>query len=172
MRMAFPIRLFGDPVLRERVPPVTEFDSALRGLVEEMMASMEAAGGVGLAANQIGVARRVFVYRTPEAEGVAVNPVILEVSGEVVVEEGCLSLPGLWFPVRRHAEVTLAAQDVQGKPFQVQARGLLARVFQHEVDHLDGILFVDRLEGEERKVALRRLRERAISAGGMGGRTG
>jgi peptide deformylase len=161
--VAFPIRRFGDPVLRERVPEVTEFDSSLERLVREMVESMEEAGGVGLAANQIGVARRVFVYRTPEAEGVAVNPVILEASGELVAEEGCLSVPGLWFPVRRFAEVTLAAQDLRGEPFQVRATGLLARVFQHEVDHLEGILFIDRLEGEERRAALRRVREGAIT---------
>lgn len=154
-----PIRITGEPVLHERAAEVTEFDDDLRSLVADMFETMDLAPGVGLAGPQVGVGKRLFVYSwTDDAEvvhrGVAVNPVLwitppvpesVEELDEDEESEGCLSVPGERFPLRRSEGALLRAQDERGEPFEVEAHLWLARVFQHEYDHLDGFLYADRL---------------------------
>ncbi|MBT2532512.1 peptide deformylase [Arthrobacter sp. ISL-48] len=153
------IRIIGDPVLRTVADPVTEFGPELVKLVADMTETMEDVDGAGLAAPQIGVSQRVFTYRIGGVEGHIINPV-LENSEDYQADqvEGCLSIPGLGFPVRRYRATRATGLDVNGQPVSVEAEGLLARCFQHETDHLDGILYTDRLEGEDRKTALRSIR--------------
>ena len=160
-----PIRTFGDPVLREPARPVEEFDASLRRLAQDMVATMKAAPGVGLAAPQVGRPIRLIVFDVGEEEGGAgalANPTLRNEWGDQVGEEGCLSLPGLYFPVRRHARVQAEAFDLDGRPVTIEAQELLARVLQHEVDHLNGVLFIDRLDAEHRTQAMARLREQAL----------
>jgi peptide deformylase len=154
-----PIRLFGDPVLRTPAEPVTTFDAALRDLVTDLMDTLTGvAGRAGVAAPQIGVPARVFVYDADGARGHVVNPVLSDPAGEQDDEEGCLSLPGLAFPTPRAMRVTVTGADQHGEPLRITAEGFLARAMQHETDHLDGRLYVDTLRGEARKEALRELR--------------
>ncbi|MDI3194629.1 peptide deformylase [Pseudarthrobacter sp. AL07] len=153
------IRIIGDPVLRTVADPVTEFGPDLAKLVADMMETMEDVDGAGLAAPQIGVSQRVFTYRIDGVEGHIINPV-LENSEDFQADqvEGCLSIPGLAFPVRRFRATRATGVDLNGIPVAVEGAGMLARCFQHETDHLDGILFTDRLEGVDRKTALRSIR--------------
>jgi peptide deformylase len=153
------IRIIGDPVLRTVADPVTEFGPELARLVADMTETMEDVEGAGLAAPQVGVSLRVFTYRIGGLEGHVINPV-LENSDDFQPDEveGCLSIPGLGFPVRRHRATRVTGVDLHGNPVSVDAEGMLARCFQHETDHLDGILFTDRLEGDDRKAALRSIR--------------
>ena len=160
-----PIRIFGDPVLRERAFEVTEFDAGLARLGEDMLETMRAASGAGLAANQVGVLRRVFTWQlagtedTAPEHGIYVNPEILSTSAETQEdEEGCLSFPGLFYPTVRPLRATVQAYDVEGKPVERTGEGLLARIFLHEIDHLNGILFLDHLARHDRKEAMRRIR--------------
>ena len=159
------IRIIGDPVLRTVADPVTEFGPELAKLVADMTETMEDVDGAGLAAPQIGVSQRVFTYRIGGVEGHIINPV-LENSEDYQPDlvEGCLSIPGLGFPVRRFRATRATGVDVNGQPVSLEAEGLLARCFQHETDHLDGILFTDRLEGEDRKTALRSIRNARYDA--------
>ncbi len=153
------IRLLGDPILRKRAAAAGAIDDELRRLVEEMFETMYAAEGIGLAALQVGVSKRVFVVdvREPDVEALAViDPVIVESSGSDRGEEGCLSLPGISEIVERAANVVLEGRDPDGKAIRVDASGLLARVIQHEIDHLDGILFIDRLSPLKRKILLKK----------------
>jgi peptide deformylase len=158
-----PIRYLGDPVLRTVCDPVTTFDAGLKRLVDDMFASMYEARGVGLAANQIGVSRRVFVYDCADGDGQrqvghVINPV-LATDGELVTdEEGCLSVPGLYFPTPRHALATVEGVDADGRPVRVSGTGELARCLQHETGHLDGKVYIDMLSGETRRAALRAIR--------------
>jgi peptide deformylase len=162
------IRLYGDPVLKERSAPVTVFDAWLRRFGDDLLETMRAAAGAGLAAPQVGVLKRVFAYdlgEDPETGergpyGVLVNPVITRAEGEQVGDEGCLSFPGLYYECARAMEVDLTALDVTGSPLAVTGTGMAARCFQHEIDHLDGVLFIERLPRGERKRALRAWRER------------
>ncbi|TAP42718.1 peptide deformylase [Arthrobacter sp. S39] len=153
------IRIIGDPVLRTVADPVTEFGPELAKLVADMTETMEDVEGAGLAAPQIGVSRRVFTYRVGGVDGHIINPV-LENSDDYQPDhvEGCLSIPGLGFPVRRFRATKVTGVDLHGNPVTVEGEGMLARCFQHETDHLDGILYTDRLEGEDRKKALRSIR--------------
>jgi peptide deformylase len=153
------IRIIGDPVLRTVADPVTEFGPELKKLVADMTETMEDVDGAGLAAPQVGVSQRVFTYRIGGVEGHIINP-LLENSEDFQPDEveGCLSIPGLGFPVRRRRATRASGVDVNGDPVVVEAEGMLARCFQHETDHLDGILFTDRLDGEDRKAALRAIR--------------
>ena len=153
------IRIIGDPVLRTVADPVTEFGPELAKLVADMTETMEDVDGAGLAAPQIGVSQRVFTYRIEGVEGHIINPV-LENSEDFQADqvEGCLSIPGLAFPVRRFRTTRATGVDLNGNPVAVEGEGMLARCFQHETDHLDGILFTDRLQGEDRKTALRSIR--------------
>ena len=146
------IRQWPDPVLKLRANEVESFDDDLRRLVERMKALMEDANGVGLAANQAGVLRRVFVFRKGEEDEpvAAVNPRIVEQSDERATDdEGCLSLQRVLVPVERHCSLTLEAQDLDGKPLRLELTGLDARVVQHELDHLDGVLFLDRIASKQ-----------------------
>lgn len=160
----FPIREFGDPVLKERCAEVAEIDGALVRLANDMIETMYAAPGVGLAANQVGVQKRLFVYDVGDDTGphAVVNPVIRERRGEWLHQEGCLSVRELWWDVPRAMEVHLTGLDLDGKEVSLEGTELLARVFQHETDHLDGVIILDRITAEERKEAMRVLRERTL----------
>ena len=153
-----PIRLFGDPVLRPPAEPVVTFDKELRGLVNDLSETMLDAPGVGLAAPQIGVSLRVFTYFVDEVHGHLINP-SLDLSGEEQDgDEGCLSIPGLAYPTKRAMSVVANGWNMYGEPVTVEGTEMLARCVQHETDHLDGVLFVDRLDREARKLALREIR--------------
>jgi peptide deformylase len=161
------VRKYGDPVLRTRARPVEVFDDALADEVQRMGRLMDDALGIGLAATQLGVMHRVLVYRAdPDAPlGVLVNPE-LEWTGEELetLEEGCLSLPAVGVDVERPVHVRVSALDERGAPLVVEASGLEARVIQHEIDHLDGVLILDRTSRDQRKQAMRAMRE-AMAAG-------
>lgn len=148
--MIRPVRMYGDPVLRQRALPVAEVDDTVRELIADMRETMHAYHGVGLAGNQIGVLQRVLVIDIPvddekRVRVALVNPVIDRKEGTETGEEGCLSIPGLYEDVRRARQIRVRALDEHGKPIEFTAEGYLARAVQHEVDHLDGVLFVDRL---------------------------
>ena len=157
------MRLYGDPVLRQKARPIESFDSALRELVMDMFDTMRAYRGVGLAANQVGVLQRVFVVEATRGEGeeplrlALVNPALSEATGSETGEEGCLSVPGIYEDVRRALKVRVQARDIQGEPVDFVAEGYLARVLQHEADHLDGVLFLDRLSPLRRQFLKRSL---------------
>ena len=154
------IRTFGDPVLRSPALDVVEFDARLTTLADDMRETMMAAPGVGLAAPQVGVPRRLFTFDSGEESGAYANPEIVWRSEEIQEgEEGCLSIPGVYFPVTRAMKVKVRAQDLDGSSIEHEAEGFLARIFQHEIDHLAGVLFVDRLEAEHRREAMRMIRE-------------
>jgi peptide deformylase len=158
-----PIRQFGDPALRQRARPVERVTEVHRALVSNMIETMRSAPGVGLAAPQVGVLERIFTFEVDDVVGALVNPVMEERSEETVeAEEGCLSLPGLLYPVARAAAVRVSGLDEHGRPVTIEGRDLLARVFQHEIDHLDGVLLVDRLPEELRREALAELRARVL----------
>jgi peptide deformylase len=165
------IRQYPDPVLRMKAREVTEFDDDLRSLVTRMKALMQEAQGVGLAANQVGIIRRVFVFQRGErGEGgdviAVVNPVIVETGPESEVDdEGCLSMQGVTVPIERPTMVTLTGKDENGEDVRLDLEGLSARVVQHELDHLDGTLILDRTTPEARKEALGVLRPRPILIG-------
>ncbi len=159
----FPIRIFGDPVLRQRALEVEEIDAKIVRLSEEMVETMYAAPGVGLAAPQVGIQRRIFVYDIGDGPQTVVNPQIVESRGEWEYVEGCLSVPELHWPIVRPNEVHLVGYDLDGNEISVEADELLGRVFQHELDHLDGILLLERLEKDQRKEAMRILRARAMA---------
>jgi peptide deformylase len=164
------IRVFGDPVLKRAAEPVTDVDGAFTKLVDAMYDTMYEAPGVGLAAPQVGVQRRFFVYDVGDGPHVLLNPEIVEATGEWTYEEGCLSLPGLAFEIVRPRLITVRAEDLDGNEVVVQGDELLGRVFLHEIDHLDGVLMLDRLERDERKRAMRELREQGMGVPTPGGR--
>jgi peptide deformylase len=161
------LRFYGDPVLRLKAAAVPETSTdALRELVADMYETCAEEEGAGLAAPQIGVSLRLFVVDCPEdpedpespiVRFTAVNPRVVATEGQILSEEGCLSIPGLREKVKRHATVTLEALDVEGNPFRVVGRGLVARAIQHEMDHLDGVLFIDRLSTLKRQLLRRQL---------------
>jgi peptide deformylase len=154
-----PIRLFGDPVLRTPADPVRDFDKELRVLVADLGETMMDAPGVGLAAPQIGVSLRVFTYHVDDVLGHLVNPVLDLSDEQEDGEEGCLSFPGLAYPTKRALRVVATGMNMYGEPVTIEGSDLLARCVQHETDHLDGILFIDRLDREQRKLAMRAIRE-------------
>ena len=160
------VRKFGDPVLRSKARPIEVFDDALRDEISRMAALMHDSMGIGLAATQVGTLHRVLVYRVEHNSPVnaLINPE-LEWSGKKKewMEEGCLSLPGVHVDVERPIDVRVRAQDARGEPIVIEASGLEARVIQHEMDHLDGVLMLDRLTKEQRRAAMRLLRERDAS---------
>ncbi len=169
------IRVFGDPVLKQRAQEVANIDDSLRQLAADMLQTMYAAPGIGLAAPQVGVQRRFFVYDMGEhAEGdgpkTLVNPVITESRGEWEHEEGCLSVPGLSWTIVRPKEVHLRARDLEGEEVSIEADALEARLFQHELDHLDGVLLIDRLDSDQRKEAMRLLRSPTTGFAPPGGK--
>ena len=156
------IRTHGDPVLKVRCAPVHDIDAALVSLAQDMLDTMYDAPGVGLAANQIGVQKRLFVYDVGQGPHVVVNPELVGHAGEWTYEEGCLSVPGLYWPITRPARVHLTGTDLDGNDLSLEGEELLARVFLHEVDHLDGKLLIERLGPEQRKDALRALRNQSL----------
>jgi peptide deformylase len=157
--MILPIRTLGDPVLREPAKPVERFDASLRALADDMLATMYAAPGVGLAGPQVGVGLRIFTYDDGQTgPSVMANPVLSDPAGELLEDEGCLSIPGPYHATPRSAGITCSGFDLEGRPRSVTAEGLLARIFQHETDHLDGRLYIDRLDEEGRKAVLAELR--------------
>jgi peptide deformylase len=154
-----PVRLFGDPVLRTRAAEVTTFDAELRKLVADLTDTMHDLGGAGLAAPQLGVSLRVFTYDVDGITGHLVNPTFEKVGDEEQFgPEGCLSIPGMMWDCRRHLHVVAHGWDCHGEPVTLEGTELLARCVQHETDHLDGVLFVDRLDPETRKLAMREIR--------------
>ena len=158
-----PIRQFGDPALRQQAGSVERVTELHRALAADMLDTMREAPGVGLAGPQVGVLERIFVWEVGEEHGVVINPQITERSSETELsEEGCLSLPGLYYPVERASRVRVEGSDLDGAEVVLDAEGLLARVCQHEIDHLDGVLFVDRLSEDLRREALQQLRDQAL----------
>ena len=165
--MALDIRTFGDPVLKTRAAPVETFDDSLARLTEEMLATMRENDGVGLAANQVGRLKRVLVASVEDEDYVIVNPVLSDASETTEPgQEGCLSIPGINVEVDRPTAVTVTGQDASGEPLRIQAQDMLARVLQHEVDHLDGVLILDRTDRQSRKAAMRELREHLLAQQG------
>lgn len=162
------IRTYGDPVLRQRASEVTEIDGRLKALADDMVQTMYEAPGVGLAAPQVGVQKRLFVYDLHDDNGprAIVNPVISDARGEWTYEEGCLSVPGLAWPIVRPKEVHLSGLDLEGNEVSIEADEFEARVYQHELDHLNGVLLIDRLDPDVRKEAMRVLRERSLGLPG------
>lgn len=151
-----PIHLLGSPVLREQSTDVETVDDATREFVADLFETMEAAEGIGLAANQVGVARRVAVVGIDEDRFVLINPVILESDGKDTAEEGCLSVPDIYADVTRPSSIVVEAIDLDGQRRRIEADGLTARAIQHEMDHLDGVLFLDRLSPLKRRVLTKR----------------
>jgi peptide deformylase len=154
-----PIRLFGDPILRTPAEPVTDFDKELRVLVRDLTETLYDAQGAGLAAPQIGVGLRVFVYAVDDSTGHLVNPDLSLSKDEQDGDEGCLSLPGLTYPCKRAMRTVAKGFNMHGEPVTLEGSEVLARCFQHETDHLDGVLFIDRLDREQRKLAMKAIRE-------------
>ena len=157
------IRQYGDPVLKQATKDVEEVDGTVAKLVEDMVETMYAAPGVGLAANQVGVQRRLFVYDIGDGPRAIINPRIVETSGEWTFEEGCLSVPGLSWQIVRPNQVHLVGLSLDGEEISIEADEYEGRVFQHEVDHLDGTLLIERLDEEQRRDALKILRARALA---------
>jgi peptide deformylase len=153
-----PIRLFGDPVLRTPAEPVRDFDAELRRLVKDLTDTMLEAPGLGLAAPQIGVGLRVFTYNVDDELGHLINPTLRLSEGVEIDDEGCLSFPGLQYPTPRAPLVVATGFDMHGEPVTLEGGGQLARCLQHETDHLDGILFIDRLDPAQRKLAMKEIR--------------
>jgi len=164
-----PIRKLPDPVLRERAREVTEINGDLQRLIDDMAETMYAAPGLGLAATQVGQLHRLIVFDVSQREGgprqlqVVLNPRLTAKEGQVVREEGCLSVPDFSAEVRRHAQVTVKGLNREGQPLTITGEGLLAVVLQHELDHLDGILFIDHLSRLKRNLYLRRLKKQAAA---------
>ena len=158
----YSVRVYGDPVLRQVAPDVEEVDGSLQRLVDDMVETMYDAEGAGLAATQVGVQRRLFVYDVGDGPRAVLNPVIEETDGEWYYDEGCLSIPGLRLGIVRPMRVHLRGLDEHGEPLDIEADEFLGRVFQHEVDHLDGVLMIERLDDDLRKQALRVLRDREL----------
>jgi peptide deformylase len=162
--MVYPIVKFPDPILQRPAEAVTVFDDALRRLVDDMFESMYVAHGIGLAAPQIGIPKRLTVIdlsfqKKPEDKIALINPEVITKEGKIFEEEGCLSLPDIREKVSRAARVKIRAQDVEGNWFEREAEELLARAFQHEIDHLDGILFIFRISALKRDFVLRKIRK-------------
>ena len=162
-RKRLSLRYYGDPVLRKKAEPIAASPAEIQDLVASMFDCMYREAGVGLAAPQVGISSRVFVVDVTPGGGerlrrAFVNPVIVERSGTSVAEEGCLSIPGVRADVKRAARIVVEASDESGTPFRLDAEGLVARAIQHETDHLDGVLFVDRLSAIKRKLLEGRLK--------------
>ena len=156
----YPIRVFGDPVLKRQTAPVTNVDGKFVKTVDAMFDTMYEVSGVGLAAPQVGIEQRFFVYDVGDGPEVLLNPAVVGSEGEWLYEEGCLSIPGLAFEIVRPKLITVQANDLDGNEVIVQGDELLGRCFLHEIDHLDGVLMFDRMERAERKLALKQWRER------------
>jgi peptide deformylase len=157
-----PIRLFGDPVLRSRSAEIVRVDDGIRALVRDLLDTVELPGRAGVAAPQIGVALRAFSYNVDDTIGYILNPVVVETSGgHADVGEGCLSVPGLWHDVSRAHYARVTGIDLDGRELVLEGEGLMAQALQHETDHLDGMLYLDRLDTQTRRTAMREVRESA-----------
>ena len=156
---SYDIRVIGDPVLRQKARQVNDIDGALVRLVDDMIETMYEAPGIGLAAPQVGVQKRLFVWDMGEGPRVIVNPEIVESDGEWLYDEGCLSVPGLTWEIVRPKTVHLVGRDLDGNEMSLEVDELEARLFQHEIDHLDGTLLIERLDSDTRKTALKAIRD-------------
>ncbi|MET0725643.1 MAG: peptide deformylase [Leifsonia sp.] len=155
-----PIRLFGDPVLKTVSAEIVEIDDGVRHLVQDLIDSVKLPGRAGVAASQIGVNLRAFSYNIDGDVGYILNPVLVELSGEPEpVDEGCLSVPGLWYPTMRYPFARATGIDLDGRAIEVSGSGLMAQALQHETDHLDGLLYLDRLDKPNRRAAMKEVRE-------------
>lgn len=155
-----PIRLLGDPVLKTRSEPIGVVDAGVRSLVDDLLDSVRLPGRAGVAAAQIGVNLRAFSYNVDGDIGYILNPVVVELSGEPeVVDEGCLSVPGLWYPTKRYPFARVTGTDLAGRSVELAGTGLMAQALQHETDHLDGLLYLDRLDPDNRRAAMKEVRE-------------
>ena len=159
----YSIRKIGDPVLNRRTEEIADIDGRIAKLAEDMLETMYAEPGVGLAANQVGISKRLFVYDIGHGPQVVVNPQIIESDGELVFDEGCLSIPGLSFEVVRPDAVHLVGWDLDGNEISIEADDFEGRCLQHEMDHLEGKLYLDRLDDDQRKAAKKALREMNLS---------
>jgi len=155
------IKEYGEPILRGKALPVKEIDPEILNLIKDMAETMYTDSGVGLAAPQVGVSKRIIVI-DGEEEGlmVLINPILVKSEGELVEEEGCLSIPGIYSQVKRASKVTVRALNENGDPIEMTKEGLAARALQHEIDHLDGILFIDRIGRTERQILLNKLKKK------------
>lgn len=163
-----PIRVYPDPVLLKEAREISDIDGELQHLIDAMAATMYQAPGLGLAANQVGDLRRIIVFDVAQREGspalhVMLNPRIVACEGEIIHTEGCLSVPDYAAEVRRHGKICVAGLDREGKPVEIEAEGLLAVVLQHEIDHLHGTLFIDRISRLKRSIYLRKLKKQAAA---------
>lgn len=160
--LSYQLRFWGDPVLTQAATEVADIDGRIAALVERMTDTMYDANGLGLAAPQVGVGKRLFIYELEdEPLRTVINPTIVETRGEWEFEEGCLSIPGLYFPIVRPKEIHITGWDLDGNEVSIEADEVEARCLQHELDHLDGVLLLQRLDADQRKEALRELRRRA-----------
>jgi peptide deformylase len=156
------IRLFGDPVLRSACDLIVPGDPRVAGLIEDLLETVEVPGRAGLAANQIGVGLRAFSYNIDGEIGYIINPVLVEVTGEAeLVDEGCLSVPGFYFPRKRYPFARVTGIDLEGNPVELSGEGVMAQALQHETDHLDGHLYIEGLEPETKREAMRAIRQAA-----------
>ncbi|MDJ0338854.1 peptide deformylase [Cryobacterium sp. PH31-O1] len=154
------IRLFGDPVLKTASDPIVTIDERVRGLVQDLVDSVRLPGRAGVAASQIGVNLRAFSYNVDGVIGYILNPTVTELSGEPdLVDEGCLSVPGLWYPTKRYPFARVTGIDLDNNPIDLSGSGIMAQALQHETDHLDGYLYIDRLDKENRRAAMKEIRE-------------
>jgi len=162
--IVLPIRIYGDSVLRKRAKEITLVDEKIRKLASEMLGTLKNAGGIGLSANQVGEEKRIFVvdrshFLVDESPLIIVNPVVVDSRGEQIEEEGCLSIPGTYADVNRPLELTIKGIDLNEKEIIVEAKGFLSRVLAHEIDHLNGILFIDHLSSIKRKLLSKKLKK-------------
>ena len=154
------IRLLGDPVLKTVSDPIITIDDRVRSLVQDLVDSVKLPGRAGVAASQIGVNLRAFSFNVDGEIGYILNPVVVEVSGEpVLLDEGCLSVPGLWYPTMRYPFARVTGIDLDGEPVELSGTGIMAQALQHETDHLDGLLYLDRLDKANRRAAMKEVRE-------------
>jgi peptide deformylase len=153
--VAYEIRTFGDPVLKTNAAPITEIDGKIARLIDEMFDTLYTSdNGIGLAAPQIGVQKQIFIWEVDDEEMVIINPEIVESSGELLFDEGCLSLPGLYAEILRPKDVLMRGLDIDGNVIEIEATDLMGRLFQHEIDHLHGMLMFDRMSPDQRREAL------------------
>jgi len=154
------IRLFGDPVLKTVSDSINGIDDRIRGVVQDLLDSVRLPGRAGVAASQIGVNLRAFSYNVDGEVGYILNPTVVELSGEPdLVDEGCLSVPGLWYPTKRYPFARVTGIDLDGNAIELSGTGIMAQALQHETDHLDGYLYIDRLDKENRRAAMKEIRE-------------
>lgn len=154
------IRYYGDPVLRTEADPITKIDDRIRSLIADLVETTDMDGRAGVAAPQIGVPLRAFSYNVDGEVGYVINPVLEEVSGEPTeIDEGCLSVPGLWFPTKRYPYARVRGIDLEGEEVVLEGTGVMAQMLQHETDHLNGTVYVDTLAKDQRRLALREIRE-------------